>query len=210
MDPALAMRVIDDQTATTIEQIAYRDDRIYRVWGVAYLLGYLPLALSTGPSRLLDLPLGPVLAFFGVCIVGGVVLSVGESMRASRGVRGEVTLRGALYGLTWWLSFLVTAGVNYRLSKAGLSGDEYGLVINGVTMLVVSALFMAGGAVWHDVRQFVIGAWVAVAVTLALVLGLPAYYWIMCLLVGGGLLLASVLHHPVEAWATRRRARPRS
>lgn len=189
-----ALRVIDEQTAVTAENIGYNDRAAYLVWGFAYLLGYLPLALSVGPSAVLTVPSGAVLAFFAFCIAVGVVYSAVAGARMSRGMRGTSQVRGMLYGWAWTVSLIAAFGLSIRVHASGVESPASGLLVNGIFVLVVAVLFMAGGAIWDDWAQFVIGVLVSVMLTVALIAGLPAYYWIMSLGIGGLLLLAGLFH----------------
>ncbi len=200
------MRVLADQAATAERQLAYPDHVMYLVWGAVYALGYLPLALSRGEWAVVDLPLGVALGTFFACLITGIGLSIWIGSRFARGLRGVGARQGLLYGLSWWLAFLGVAGVSSRLSQMGVEGDDMGLLINGVSMLLVGVLFMAGGVVWSDRTQFTIGAAVCGATTIALVAGLPVYYWVMSVLVGGGLFLVGLVlavRHPPRQQGTR-------
>lgn len=190
-DPQQALRVMADQTASSQATFRYPDHLMYLLWGAAYLLGYLPLALSRGPEALVPgLPLGVALGWFSVCLAAGIASSIAISVRHSRGMRGTSSRQGMFYGFAWWLAFMGVAGLGYRLGQLGVvDGDQLGIILNGVSMILVGTLFMAGGAIWADSTQFAIGAAVCVLTTVALVLGLPAYYWVMSLVVGGGMLV---------------------
>lgn len=205
--PQDALKVLDQQTSRATSEFCFNENLLYAVWGVCYSLGFLPLALSVGPGRLVGLPLGTALGILFAFLAAGIVVSALLSVRATRGTRGASSVQGRMYGLAWCLSFLGVFGVGHRLGPSTLGPDETGLVINGISMMLTSALFMAGGAIWRDVRQFVVGLWISVVTTLALILGLPAYYWLMSLLVGGGLFIATVVHGPAQRMLIRNRAR---
>jgi hypothetical protein len=103
-----------------------------------------------------------------------------------------------LYGFSWWFSFMCIAGLSIQIGRSGADPEIAGLIVNGASMALVAALLMAGGVIWLDVSQFVIGACVALITLIALVVGLPAYWWIMCLGAGGLLLLAALFHRPLR------------
>ena len=188
------MRILSDQDERSATAFAYPDRAMLLVWGIAYLLGYLPLALSAGEDALLDLPLWFALGSLFAAIVIGIALSISVSVRYSRGVRGDSARKGMLYGFAWWFSFLGIAGLGRRLGDLNIDGDQSGIIINGASMMLVAAMFMAGGAIWLDTTQFVVGVAISLATAIALFMGLPAYYWIMMFGVGGTLLLAAAAH----------------
>ncbi len=194
-DPQEALRVLDDQTASSAVTFRYPDHASYLLWGSLYLLGYLPLAFSRGPGALLPgLPLSLALGWFFVSLAIGIACSILIAIRHTRGLRGASSRQGMFYGYSWWLAFTGIAGLGYRLGELGVvDGDQTGIIVNGVSMILVGVLFMSGGAIWTDTTQFSIGAAICVLTTVALVLGLPAYYWVMSLVVGGGLLAVGVV-----------------
>lgn len=197
-DPAEALRVMQDQDARVEKQFGNPDRAMYLIWGLAYLVGYLPLALSRGDDPLVEIPIGVALAIFAVSIGAGVVAAVVLGVRATRGTRGESSRRGMLYGFSWFFSFMCIAGLSIQLGRSGADPEITGLIVNGASMAVVAALLMAGGVIWMDVSQFVVGAAIALITLVALVVGLPAYWWIMCLGAGGLLLLAALFHRPLR------------
>lgn len=199
-----AARVLQDQTDRAASGLAYPERLMYVVWGTAYLLGYLPMALSVGPDAVLDLPLWLALGALFVAIATGIALSIWISARASRGIRGSSATRGVLYGLSWWIAFLSVLGMSARVEALGVSQADGGVVINGTSMVIVATLFMAGGAIWLDLTQFVVGVVISLVTTVALFAGLPAYYWIMTFGVGGMLLVAAALHRPLQGPLQRR------
>ena len=110
-----------------------------------------------------------------------------------RGVKGANSTRGAYYGASWWLSFLAVGMLIRFLSESGIDGDVLGIAINSIAIAVVGALMMAGGAIFLDRTQFITGVIIAVCLSVALLIGLSYYYWIMSLAVGGSLLVAAVV-----------------
>lgn len=172
--PQEALEVCDAQTARARSEFRFKDNLLYAVWGGCYLLGHLPLAVSVGTTPLLVVPLAVALGILFAFLVAGIVVSAWLTARATRGTRGATSTQARMYGLAWGLSFLGVFGVGQRLGSSALAPDEAGMVVNGVAMMLTSALFMAGGAIWRDIRQFAVGFWMSAVTTLALVLGLPA------------------------------------
>ncbi len=207
LDAAAARQIIADQTSASAQRLEYDDRRAYLVWGFAYLVGYGLLALSIGPQA--PTALLPAIAYagFATCIGGGMVYSVVTAIRTARGMRGASATRVMLYGYAWCFAFVPTSGFSYRLGTLPIDENQFGMLINSICMLLVGVLFMAGGAIWRDVTQYVIGAIIAAAVAVALIAGFPAYYWIMCLGIGGLLIVAALIHRPIQRAVQARRAR---
>ena len=199
-DPRQALQLIDSQGATARMELAYPEHQALLCWGLIYLIGYLPLALSFGPGRVLDLPIWLSLGFFYACLVVGIGTSIAITARHTRGLRGSSSRQGTFYGISWCLGFLGVAALSTRLGRLDITPEERGLIINGAAMIVVALLMMAGGAIWNDKTQFVIGAFIAGVTAVAQVLGYPSYYWIMSLVIGGGLIAAAGY-----TWSRRRR-----
>ena len=188
------MRILSEQDERSATAFTYPDRVVLLVWGIAYLLGHLPLALSAGDDALVDLPLWFALGSLFAAIGVGIAISIGLSVRYSRGIQGDSARKGMLYGFAWWFAFLGIAGLARRLGDLDIEGDQSGMLINGAAMMLVAAMFMAGGAIWLDTTQFVVGVAISLATAVALFVGLPAYYWIMAFGVGGVLLLAAAAH----------------
>ncbi|MBP6995299.1 MAG: hypothetical protein KBB39_04055 [Phycicoccus sp.] len=192
LDPREALRIIDEQNLEAVRTLRYADWISYVTWGLAYLIGYLPLALSRGPNAIVDIPLEVAIGSFYVCLGVGIAVSVIQPLRL-RGVKGANSTRGAYYGASWWLSFLAVGMLIRFLSESGIDGDVLGIAINSIAIAVVGALMMAGGAIFLDRTQFITGVIIAVCLSVALLIGLSYYYWIMSLAVGGSLLVAAVV-----------------
>ncbi len=192
MDPREALRIIDEQNLEAVRTLRYADWISYLTWGLAYLIGYLPLALSRGPNAVVDIPLGVAIGSFYVCLGVGIAVSIIQPLRL-RGVKGANSTRGAYYGASWWLSFLAVGMLIRFLSESGIDGDVLGIAINSIAIAVVGALMMAGGAIFLDRTQFITGTIITVCLSIALLIGLGYYYWIMSLAVGGCLLVAAVV-----------------
>lgn len=191
--PDEAMRVLREQTAATQRGLAYPDHLMYLMWGSLYIVGYLPLALSRGAWAMTTIPIGVALGVFFACIATGVAASIAMGARHGRGLRGSTPRQSALYGTSWFLAFTGIVGLSVRLGDIGVHGEDAGIVINGISMLLVGVLFMGGGLAWQDSTQFRIGAVLCVVVAAALIAGLPAFYWIMVVFAGGGLALAGLV-----------------
>lgn len=171
--------MLREQTAEAEHTLTFPSHLMYVLWGAVYAVGYLPLALSRGAWAVAAIPLGLAIGVFFACLAAGVAASAIVSARHGRGLRGAGSRQGALYGLTWALAFTGVFAISIRIGRLGLDGDAAGILINGVALLLVGVIFMGGGLAWQDDTQFRIGAVLCAVVTIALVTGLPAYYWIL-------------------------------
>jgi len=122
-------------------------------------------------------------------------------IRKSGGVRGTTAVQGAMYGWAWLLGFAVVATLGYALNRDGANVQVTSTVMMTVNLLVVGVLYMAGGAIWGERTQFVLGAWILVVTIAATLIGNPHMMLVMSLAGGGGMLVAA-------AAETVRRRRP--
>ncbi|MFV0526607.1 MAG: hypothetical protein ACK5RL_19140 [Acidimicrobiales bacterium] len=181
LDPRVASQLIDRQTADTRRQLRYPDSLMYLTWGIAFSAGYLPLALSQGDDPLVDIPIRPTLAFFALCILAGIVASLVITGRYIQGISGTSARQGQQYGISWWIAFMGVGALSIQLGQLDLPTDHAataGVIINGVSMVLVGTQFMAGGGIWDDRTQYIVGVLIAAISAVALAIGLPWYYWI--------------------------------
>lgn len=190
-DATEARRLLDDA-----EQVGKRlgpDARIlYGAWGLAWLLGYGVLWLTSRDGG--APPAWAFIVFTALLGAAGVVTAV-HIARRSGGVRGASATTGTMYGLAWPVAFLATGVMLAALSQAGLSGANMALVSNGFSVLVVGALYMAGAAMHRDWAWFVLGAWITLVAAVGPVLGVPALFLVMSLAGGGVMLVAALVQH---------------
>ncbi len=207
VDPASALRIIREQSSVSAERLGHSQPAGYLVWGAAYLVGYLLLALAVGPAAPGLVSVGAAYAGFSACIGAAAVHSILMGIRMGRGIRGTTARRGMRYGYAWWFAFLPVFALTRALERTGLDSVSAGVLVNSAAILVVACLFLGAGVAWDDTVQFVVGAIMAAGVTVALAVGLPAYYWIMSVGIGGMLLLVGLLHRPLRRLLGDRRRR---
>ncbi len=203
LTPEQSLALIEAQRSRVEAQTDVNPVVLYGVWGVAWLLGFGLWALTENDadgSRLLDIPRGVVGATFGVLIVSAMAVTMWHSIRASRGLRGEEQLRGAMYGWCWTLAFGALFVVMLGIDRAGAPQELTNLLWPLLSCLLVGVMQMMGGAVWKDVYLFGIGVWILVCTGIGGFLGLPGFNVVMALAGGGGFLV-------MAAWFTLRRRR---
>lgn len=200
LDPREALALLESERDRTQQHLEPDARLIYGVWGVAWLVGFLALwSASTGAGPL-SRPVAGVV--FAVCLAVAVVVTAVHSLRRSAGVRGVSATTGAMYGWAWLLGFGTFAAIMAGVGRAGASPEVMAVLAPAVSSLVVGLLYVTGGALWQDRTQLLLGAWVLVAGSVAVVTGWPTNELVMALLGGGGFLVGAV----VVALAGRRSA----
>jgi hypothetical protein len=171
------------------------DERIvYGVWALAWGFGYLAMWVWAGPEGQPGLP-GPIV--FGVLILVAIVVTVVHIEGRTRGIGGPDAEANQLLGWAWPIGFLGSSLVAGAVGRAGIEGEAAAIVYNAMPCLVVACLYLASGIAFTDRRQFVLGAWIVVAVGVASFSGAPTIYLVMAVLGGGGF-AAATLHAHLE------------
>ncbi len=190
LSPAESLALIETERDRLIGKIGPDPSLLYLAFGVAYVAIFGSVYLTLGPVRLLPdwltLTIGIVV---GVAAVGS---SIALGVRAGRGLVGPSQKAGAMYGCSWTLGFAALVGVNTQFSDAGLPYGTVSLIWSGSALVLVGVLFLAGGAMFGDVPQYVLGIWILVTAVLAVLVGYPSNFLMLALAGGGGLLAASV------------------
>jgi hypothetical protein len=160
-------------------------------WGVGYLLAFGGVWLALRGV----LPSGVVPTLLVVAaVVPGV--STGITLRRSnRGVAGPSRRIGAMYGWAWLLGFAALCAINLRLTALGVPAPTLSLIWSGTALLVVGLLYLAGGALWNDVPQYVLGVWVLISAVVSVLVGYPANFLVLAVLGGGGFIVLGVWMH---------------
>lgn len=202
LDAEASAALIAEQQARVEAAIDVDGRILFSAWGVAWMLGFGLLWATALDAPLVDLDRQTaLLVFAGLLALAGAVTAVHLSRRSS-GVRGTSARQGAMHGWAWSLGFGMVGALGVALGRQGVSEELMAFVMMTTSLIVVASLFMAGGAMWDAPTQWAIGAVVAVVTIVAVLVGLPHTYLVMCL-GGGGALLAGAV---VEA-ARRRRTR---
>lgn len=167
----------------------------YVSFGLAYVLGHGASAISGGTDPLVALPGWLPMALLGAGLAAGTVFSTLAAARAQRGAAKPDLLSGKLLGLSWLSAF---AGV--FLAITGLTGlvgmPELQTVLwPTCSGFVVGLLYLAEGAARRNVLHYVLGTWLALVSTAALLFGTPGLFWVLAIAGGGGYAVASVLEH---------------
>ena len=110
---------------------------------------------------------------------------------------------GAMYGWAWVISFAFASVIFGAVDAAGAPPLVMSIITNAVSVLIVAALYLAGGALWQEWRMFALGVWFAVVGATATIVAPPNGYLVQAIAGGGGFLLAALAAGLVEG----RRAR---
>ena len=217
LDPAESLRLIAAQRekAKDVEP----DGRVlYGVWGAAWVLGYTTLWVSslrtadaaatatgtTGGSSAVGQPEPWAFIAFAVLLGAAVAITIVHVLTRVRGVRGASARSGALYGWAWPLSFAAMSMVLGGLARAGASPEVMALASNSLSCVIVGLLYLAGGALWQEVRLYVLGVWILLVAGAATLVGLPGLYLVMAVAGGGGFLLLALVEQVLRGRARRR------
>lgn len=146
------------------------------VWALAWLpafeLVYLtvPRAGRPGPW---DLPEWAAWLLFVLLLGAAVLGQAGHVAGRVSTTRGLTRQLAVVLGWAWLGAFAGCLLLVAVLALAGVSGPGLEQVAVTVPALLVAALFLAGGLLWGDRTQFLLGVWLAVTAQAGAVLGVP-------------------------------------
>jgi hypothetical protein len=191
LDPAASAALIAEQRAK-VEAAMDVDARVlFGAWGVAWLVGFTVLWLRDLEPPVLRMSQQAGMMVFAALLFAAGGVTAWHLAVKGRGIRGASARQGAMYGWSWSLSFGVVGALAYALARAGASEEVMGVAMMITSLLVVGALYMAGGALWEERIQWALGAWICLATIVAAVVGLPHMYLVMAVGGGGGLLVGA-------------------
>jgi hypothetical protein len=160
-------------------------------WGLGYVLAFGGVWLA-----LRGLLPGGLIPF--LLIVAAVVPLVSTSItlrRSSHGVVGPSRRTGAMYGSAWLLGFIALGAVNTRLGDLGMPAATQSLLWSGSALVVVGLLYLAGGALFDHVPQYVLGVWMLISAVVSVLVGYPANFLVLAVLGGGGFIVLGLWMH---------------
>lgn len=191
LSPAESLALIEGQRAELRRRRGVRPELITFAWGLAYLLGfggwYLALH-GVVPAAVAGVVLG---ALGAIALVLPIVLGV----RASKGMRGPSRTAGAMYGAAWGLSFAANSVVQSALqAQLKPSWDVTSLMWASSSLAVAGLMYLAGGMLWRDVPQYVLGVWMLVSAAGSVLAGVPGNFLVLAFAGGGGMLVLSAYY----------------
>ena len=191
VDPAAALAAIDDAQQRTVRALRPSPLGMFVPWGLGYLVGFGGVWLATRGV----LPDGVVTALLVVASVVPLVSTTVTLARSSRGVSGPSRRVGTLYGWAWLLGFAALVVINLRIGTLGVPGPTLSLIWSGSALLLVGLLYLAGGALWNHVPQYVLGVWTLVTAVATVLVGYPTNFAVLALAGGGGFVVLGVWMH---------------
>ncbi|MEB3959142.1 ABC transporter permease [Streptomyces kunmingensis] len=179
-------------TACTPSEVDSRST--YVSFGLAYVLGHGSAALSKGDTPLLDLPGWLPMTLLGAGLATGTVLATRAALRAqSTATDPDEILSGKLLGAAWITGFAALFLAITGLAAAVDTPDVQTLLWPTGSGLIVGLIYVAEGAARRNPLHYALGTWLALTSTGALLLGDPAFYWVLTLAGGGAYALAALL-----------------
>jgi hypothetical protein len=162
-------------------------------WGVAWFVGFLMLwSAWPGGNPWFQVPGLVAGVTFGVLIAAAIAASVILGVRIGRGVKGQSTFAGAVYGSSWSISGAAFALVGVGLMQNGMSTELASLYFPSAFALMAGVLYLAGAALWRNVGQLVLGIAILVVASIAPFFGQPTNNLVMALGGGGAFLIAAI------------------
>ncbi|WP_431900113.1 hypothetical protein [Nonomuraea sp. bgisy101] len=193
LSPAEMMRLIEEQGAAAARRLQPDPLFLYAPWGLAWLVGFGTFFLSYGLD---GRPIAPITWQLALAVLMGAQLLAGAFLfwtaRSAVKIRGGTAERGMMYGYAWFVGML-SMGLILSHFAPIFPRDQIGLLYASVSLLVVSILYMAGGAVWHEWPMFFLGVWIAAVNTAGATLGPGWHSLLISLLVGGGFFVMGIV-----------------
>lgn len=190
--PEESWAIIDAQRREVRQRLGVDDRVLYGAWGIAWSIGYVAMFLGADDE---GRPGGIGSVVFAGLIIAAIIVTIVHAEQRARGLGGAGGRLNARLGATWPVAFVATFVIFGAMFSQGLEGPGVGVITNALPCLVVACLFMGSGAAWNDARQFRLGIWIAVVVSVASVVGPPYLYLVMAILGGGGFLVAAAIDH---------------
>lgn len=187
---AEALAAIRSTQAAARTQMQPSSTAMFAIWGVAFVVAYT--ALNLGYDTDAQTPRGWALAVLGASVLGAMAFTAIHIVRRVAGIRGPSARVGAMYGWAWCLSFAFAFVIYGAVAAAGAPPLAMSILTNAVSLLIVAALYMAGGALWQEWRMFALGAWFAVIGAVAAIVAPPNGYLVQSIAGGGGFLVAAL------------------
>lgn len=196
-----ALKIVRDAETDARRQLGLNEALLYLTWGLAWLLGYGVLHGSRFGWLAIDQ--GPAYLVSGLCILAGVLVTLVLVTRQTRGIKGNSSFIGGMYGSAWALGFLVLGTLSARISEAVDDFWLAGLIINSISVMIVGLLYITGGTTFDSRTQAVLGVWFLVVNMVAIISGPEHFLTVFFVFGSGGFLIGAVIEY------LRRRAQAR-
>jgi hypothetical protein len=192
LDPRAAMDLITDTRRRAKRALDVDGARLYTAWALAWLIGYTVVWLAVRGHPVYRTPPAWSFVVMGACMTAALAVSTTTIGRALRGVTGLSSTSGKLYGWAWAISFACLFLIISGVGRAGASAEVMGLLASAGPVLVVSVMYLVGGALWHNRTMFVLGSWLALTISVAVMFGAVTFDLFTAVAGGGGFLVAAL------------------
>ncbi|MCD2192226.1 hypothetical protein LQ327_02300 [Actinomycetospora endophytica] len=186
-----ALAAIDAQQQRTTTALRPSPLGMFLPWGLGYLVGFGGVWLAIR-GVLPDAVVTVLLVVAAIVPLASTGITVA---RSTHGLAGPTKRIGALYGWAWLLGFAALFAINIRVGFLGVPGPTLSLIWSGSALLVVGLLYLAGGALWNHVPQYVLGVWTLATGVLSVFVGYPANFAVLALAGGGGFIVLGLWLH---------------
>lgn len=199
--PAEALAAIRSSQESIRQQTRVSSTALFTAWGFAFLIAYS--ALYIGYSEEAQMPRTWSMIVLAACVISAMVFTGVHIARRTAGIRGQSARVGAMYGWSWVFCFLFASVIFGGVAAAGAPPLAMSILTNAVSILIVAALYMAGGAIWQEWRMFALGAWFAIIGASAVFVAPPNGYLVQAFGGGGGFLVAAVAAQVISRWRSK-------
>ncbi|ATY10066.1 hypothetical protein CU254_06035 [Amycolatopsis sp. AA4] len=194
LSAAESLELIALQHERTRRELRVSPARLLGVWAFTWLFGWGLVYLSDERSAAL-LPGWVAGLVVAVLMAGAIAYSAWHGSKPSRGIRGPSRRIGAMYGWSWGISFAALCLIDIRVTKLLPEGsDLVPLLWSGTSLLLTGALYLAGGMLWQDLRQYFLGGWIIVCGGASVLVGVPGNFLVLSLAGGGGFAVAALVY----------------
>lgn len=194
LSAAESLELIALQHERTRRELRVSPARLFGVWAFTWLVGWGLVYLSDDRSAAL-LPGWVAGIVVAVLMAGAIFYSAWHGSKPSRGIRGPSRRIGAMYGWSWGISFAAMCLIDIRITKLLPEGsDLVPLLWTGTSLLLTGTLYLAGGMLWQDLRQYFLGGWIIVCGGASVLVGVPGNFLVLSLAGGGGFAVAALVY----------------
>ncbi|WP_370939811.1 hypothetical protein [Amycolatopsis sp. cg13] len=194
LSAAESLELIALQHERTRRELRVSPARLFGVWAFTWLVGWGLVYLSDDRSAAL-LPGWVAGIVVAVLMADAIFYSAWHGSKPSRGIRGPSRRIGAMYGWSWGISFAAMCLIDIRITKLLPEGSDLVPILwTGTSLLLTGTLYLAGGMLWQDLRQYFLGGWIIVCGGASVLVGVPGNFLVLSLAGGGGFAVAALVY----------------
>jgi hypothetical protein len=185
-----ALELIRQEQARANSQLGPNMAVLFGLWGAIWLIiGVLWFLAGTGSAPRAAASWGTALV-----VLAGVGTSAIVGIRSGRGVAGDSSKQGLLYGLTWPVTMTALGViVSAMATQLDLPDAAMTVLVPALFVFLVGALYALSGAIWGDLTNYVLGFWIVAVSVASMFAGAPANSLVLGIGAGGGLLVVGGL-----------------